>query len=54
MDRYTALPGLGTQKIARKGIALRKNVQQKKGGPTSCRPCIAGGASERSPRMTVC
>ena len=54
MDRYTVLPGLSARRIARKSIASRKNVQQNKGGPMSCRPCIAGGASERSPRMTVC
>ena len=54
MDRYTALPELTARKIARKNIVSRKNVQQNKGGPMSCRPCIAGGASERSPRMTVC
>ena len=46
MDRYTALPELSARRIARKGLALRKNVQQNKGGPTSCRPCIAG--EERS------
>ena len=54
MDRYTALPELSARRIARKGLALRKNAQQNKGGPMSRRPCIAGGASERSPRMTVC
>ena len=31
-----------------------EKAQQNKGGPTLLRPCIAGEASVRSPRMSVC
>ena len=48
------MAGAGHGKRRTKEASFPKNVQQNKGGPMSRRPCIAGRASERSPRMTVC